>query len=125
MKYIDFVSGGICKCMSLDVIGMQRRSRAPAATSSTNTLTASSVPFFLPSCRAQGSTQLSNLYLPRLSFSRANIAWMLCVCSCVVLQLADVGANGGATFQRAGEELSGAAQEVHAVLGKKQEQIVV
>ena len=47
------------------------------------------------------------------------------MCSCVVLQRADVGANGGATFQRAGEQLSGAAQEVHAVLDKKQEQIVV
>jgi hypothetical protein len=76
---------------------------APAATSSTNTLTASSVPFFLPSCRAQGSTQLSNLYLLRLSISCTNHAWMLCVCSCVILQLADVGTNGGAAFQRAGE----------------------
>ncbi len=96
--------------------------RAPAATSSTNTLTASSVPFFLPSCRAQGSTQLSNLYLPRLSFSCTNHAWMLCVCSCVILQLADVGTNGGAAFQRAGEQLCGAAQEVHDVLDNNQEQ---
>jgi hypothetical protein len=35
----------------------------PAETSKINTLTASSVPFFLPSCSAQGNNALSSLNL--------------------------------------------------------------